>query len=114
MCDDMNTSQAISYLHAMAAKGRTGDYQSACDLKATCVALGFDLQGVGLQELLREKTNIDASRVESLILDRTAARARKDFAESDRIRDKLAAMGVAIKDGKDSDGKPITTWEIAR
>ncbi len=45
---------------------------------------------------------------------RTAARARKDFAESDRIRDELASMGVAIKDGKDADGKPVTTWEIAR
>ncbi len=45
--------------------------------------------------------------------DRTAARARKDFKESDRIRDELAAMGVVIKDGKDADGKPVTTWEIA-
>ena len=44
---------------------------------------------------------------------RAAARARKDFKESDRIRDELAAMGVAIKDGKDADGKPVTTWEIA-
>ena len=45
---------------------------------------------------------------------RTAARARKDFKESDRIRDELAAMGVVLKDGKDADGKPVTTWEIAR
>jgi cysteinyl-tRNA synthetase len=49
-----------------------------------------------------------------LLEQRTAARARKDFKESDRIRDELAAMGVAIKDGKDADGKPVTTWEIAR
>ena len=45
---------------------------------------------------------------------RAAARARKDFKESDRIRDELAAMGVVLKDGKDADGKPVTTWEIAR
>jgi len=38
-----------------------------------------------------------------------AARARKDFKESDRIRDELAAMGVVIKDSKEG-----TTWEIAR
>ena len=43
-----------------------------------------------------------------------AARARKDFKESDRIRDDLAAMGVVLKDGKDADGKPVTTWETAR
>ena len=36
-------------------------------------------------------------------------RARKDFKESDRIRDELAAMGVVIKDSKEG-----TTWEIAR
>ena len=45
-------------------------------------------------------------QVDRLIADRAAARARKDFKESDRIRDELAAMGVAIKDGKDADGKP--------
>jgi cysteinyl-tRNA synthetase len=47
--------------------------------------------------------------VDALIVSRTAARARKDFKESDRIRDELAAMGVVIKDSKDG-----TTWEIAR
>ncbi len=53
-------------------------------------------------------------KVEELIEDRNAARARKDFKESDRIRDELAAMGVVLKDGKDADGNPVTTWEIAR
>ena len=48
-------------------------------------------------------------QIEKLIDDRTAARARKDFKESDRIRDELAAMGVVIKDSKEG-----TTWEIAR
>ena len=52
---------------------------------------------------------VDAAVVDSLIEKRTAARARKDFKESDRIRDELAAMGIAIKDSKDG-----TTWEIAR
>jgi len=47
--------------------------------------------------------------VEALISNRTAARARRDFKESDRIRDELAAMGVVIKDSKEG-----TTWEIAR
>ena len=41
-----------------------------------------------------------SKQVESLIADRAAARARKDFKESDRIRDELAAMGVVLKDGK--------------
>ena len=37
------------------------------------------------------------------------ARAAKNFAESDRIRDELAAMGVVLKDSKEG-----TTWEVAR
>ena len=61
----------------------------------------------------RQASGVDAAAVEALLAERTAARARKDFKESDRIR-QLAAMGVAIKDGKDADGKPVTTWEVAR
>jgi len=38
---------------------------------------------------------------------RAAARARKDFKESDRIRDELVAKGVVLKDGKDAEGKPV-------
>ena len=39
----------------------------------------------------------------------------KDFKESDRIRDELAAMGVTLKDGKDpKTGEMTTTWEVAR
>jgi cysteinyl-tRNA synthetase len=45
---------------------------------------------------------------------RVAARARKDFKESDRIRDELAKMGVVVKDGKDASGNPVTTWELVR
>ena len=48
-------------------------------------------------------------QVEIMIEARTAARKAKNFAESDRIRDELLAMGVVLKDSKDG-----TTWEIAR
>jgi cysteinyl-tRNA synthetase len=57
----------------------------------------------------RSASGIDVAKIEALIVERTAARARKDFKESDRIRDELAAMGIAIKDSKDG-----TTWEVAR
>ena len=46
---------------------------------------------------------------------RLSARKKKNFAESDRIRDELVAMGITIKDGKDpATGEPMTTWEVAR
>ena len=41
---------------------------------------------------------------------RAAARAAKNWAESDRIRDELAAKGIVLKDNKDG----ATTWEVAR
>jgi cysteinyl-tRNA synthetase len=41
---------------------------------------------------------------------RNAARAAKNWKESDRIRDELAAMGIALKDNKDG----TTTWEVKR
>jgi cysteinyl-tRNA synthetase len=44
-----------------------------------------------------------------MISARNAARKAKNFAESDRIRDELATMGVVLKDSKDG-----TTWEVAR
>jgi cysteinyl-tRNA synthetase len=48
--------------------------------------------------------------VHDMITARAAARAAKNWAESDRIRDELAAMGVVVKDNKDG----TTTWEVAR
>jgi cysteinyl-tRNA synthetase len=55
------------------------------------------------------------SRVETLIDARNAARKAKNFKEADRIRDELAAMGIALKDSKDPEtGEIVTTWEVAR
>ena len=51
----------------------------------------------------------------TLITARLEARKRKDFKESDRIRDELAAMGIALKDTKNKDtGEIETTWEVMR
>ena len=50
---------------------------------------------------------LDAAEVEALIAARFQARADKNWAESDRIRDKLTAMGVVLEDGKGG-----TTWRL--
>jgi cysteinyl-tRNA synthetase len=108
--DDLNTPQAISQLHRLADEARKGDPRAARDLRASCHFLGIDPNEVDLQEISkRQRGGIDESKVESLIAARTAARKAKNFAESDRIRDELAAMGVVLKDSKDG-----TTWELAR
>ena len=55
-------------------------------------------------------TSEDDDAVKRLIDRRSAARAAKNWAESDRIRDELASMGVTLKDDKDG----ATTWELKR
>jgi cysteinyl-tRNA synthetase len=52
---------------------------------------------------------IDRGEVERLVAARTAARTAKNWAESDRLRDALADLGVVLKDSKDG-----TTWEVKR
>jgi len=48
---------------------------------------------------------LDAEAIEALIKQRTEARASKNWAESDRIRDELAEGGVVLEDGPGG-----TTW----
>jgi cysteinyl-tRNA synthetase len=53
--------------------------------------------------------------IDRLVKARNAARKAKNFAEADRIRDELAAMGIELKDAKDpKTGELVTTWEVAR
>jgi cysteinyl-tRNA synthetase len=107
LSDDLNTPQMIAALHALRGKAASGDRSA---FAGSLRFLGFLSESVAQWESRKQReSGIDASKVESLIAARTAARARKDFKESDRIRDELAAMGVAIKDSKEG-----TSWEIAR
>jgi cysteinyl-tRNA synthetase len=71
--------------------------------------LDVQIEKNGALVLVRGDQEAVRRRVNEMIANRSAARARKDFKESDRIRDELAKMGVVLKDTKDG-----TTWEIAR
>jgi cysteinyl-tRNA synthetase len=106
LADDLNTPQMIAALHGL----RSGGERERAAFAGSLRLVGFLSETLAQWEgRKRQVSGIDADRVNALISERTAARARKDFRESDRIRDELAAMGVAIKDSKDG-----TTWEVAR
>ncbi|MGA7071365.1 cysteine--tRNA ligase [Bradyrhizobium sp.] len=112
--DDLNTSGAITRLHAIAASRTRYSGQAQIDIKRTLKVSAILLGLLGKTKTEYVKTDpkavaVNKDVVDALLADRTAARARKDFKESDRIRDELAAMGVVIKDSKEG-----TTWEIAR
>jgi cysteinyl-tRNA synthetase len=112
--DDLNTAQAMAVLHGLRNAAASGGERERAEFAASLRLLGFlSMSAAAWKGRKQQASGVDAEEVDRLIADRAAARARKDFKESDRIRDALVAMGVAIKDGKDADGKPVTTWEIA-
>jgi cysteinyl-tRNA synthetase len=107
MDDDFNTPEAFAVMQGVArnlnlAKA-AGNASAASDGAATLRALGAIL-GVLQQDpdsyLKRSAGNKSLSdgEVESLLASRRAARAVKDFAESDRIRDVLSAAGILLED----------------
>lgn len=112
MNDDLNTAEAIAVLHDLAnklnkAKPATDKAANlAHTLKTLAERLGL-LQGdpvTVLQQALGDDA-MDAADIQALIDERIAARAAKDFARSDEIRDILDAAGIVVED---KDGQ--TTW----
>ena len=116
LSDDLNTPQMIAALHGLRNSAAAGNEADRGRFAASLRLLGFLAEtAAAWRGRKQQASGVDAGQIDGLILDRAAARARKDFAESDRIRDQLAAMGVVLKDGKDpATGQPTTTWEIAR
>jgi cysteinyl-tRNA synthetase len=110
LCDDLNTPRAITELHGLRHRAYAQDRLAAEELAGSLRFLGFlNDSAAAWNARKREAQGIDAHTVEALIAARTTARKAKNFAESDRIRDELLAMGVVLKDSKDG-----TTWELAR
>jgi cysteinyl-tRNA synthetase len=110
LSDDLNTPQMIAALHGLRNRAASGNERDRDAFAASLRLLGFLSESAAdWNGRKQQASGVDAKHVDRLISDRTAARARKDFGESDRIRDELAAMGVVIKDSKEG-----TTWEIAR
>ena len=106
--DDLNAPVAVAALHELVADGgerlRRPDAEAGAlaDLAATLVELADDVLGLGVADVLAEEAALGA-RVAPLVEDalarRAEARAAKDFATADAIRDRLAAAGVVVEDG---------------
>jgi cysteinyl-tRNA synthetase len=107
MDDDFNTPEALAVMQGVArtlnlAKA-AGNLSAASNGAATLRALGAIL-GVLQQDpdnyLKRSagNKNLSDGEVEALLVSRREARAVKDFAESDRIRDVLSAAGILLED----------------
>ena len=102
--DDLNTPAAMTVLHGLASHARNNP-QDRARLRAALTLVG--LYGGERDQDFAVGQTIDAAAVEALIENRNAARKAKNFAEADRIRGELSAMGVAIEDGARG-----TSWKV--
>lgn len=113
--DDLNTPQMIASLHGLRNTAASGSEKDRAAFAGSLRILGFLSETAAAWSGRKQQASgVDSDAVNALISSRVAARARKDFKESDRIRDELAALGIVLKDGKDASGNPVTTWEVAR
>jgi cysteinyl-tRNA synthetase len=117
LLDDLNFAEARAVLADLTRRARV-DHEAARKLAGALSFLGLwngektaEVYGYGY-EVRDGPSEVD---VAPRIAARAAARARKDFAEADRIRDELDAMGILLKDSKDpKTGELVTTWEVKR
>jgi len=104
--DDLNTPKALAEIFNLARTLNKSEDKTERLRLATDILSSGDLVGVlqdDPEEWFTSSTDSELSddEIESLITDRNKARADKDFARGDAIRDELAAKGVSIEDGAD-------------
>ncbi len=106
LSDDLNVAGAIGALNQAVARYAVDTPAGQPD-KQELDALRTMLRALGVLDLDRQASTggVDEALIETKINERTVARSAKDWAASDRIRDELVEMGIAIKDGPQG-----TTW----
>jgi cysteinyl-tRNA synthetase len=113
LCDDLNTPVALAEISRVArelakADTREDARELAAELLADAALIGL-LQETAESWFGTQPGNPQSDKIEALIEQRNQARAVRDFATADAIRDKLNAMGIALED---AGGK--TLWRKTR
>ena len=104
MQDDFNTPSAISVLFEIARQVNSLKKDNEIEEATKLASELYDLSSIlGLlqqdpNDYFRDGINISESQIQSLIDKRNKARAEKDFTLSDKIRDDLLEMGIALED----------------
>ncbi len=116
MDDDLNTAAALAALFVFVKEANTaldgsGAAMRASDRESAEEALASMDEVLGVLALGMAGRRLDPSereRVDRLVAERDRARARRDFARADAIRDQLAEEGIALEDAADG-----TRWKRA-
>ena len=106
--DDLNTPAALSALDGQATRiiNAKPDEQVQLGLAFRQCANQLGLLTAGSDQWFKRGTSdSEQAHIEAMIEQRIAARAAKDFAEADRIRDELVSKGIVLEDGPGG-----TTW----
>lgn len=102
MDDDFNTANAVSVLFELVRSINTAtssEHQPSRSGAQACLNMVHEFTRILGLLYSRQEENLD-DKVEQLIANRQAARAAKNWAEADRIRDELKDMGIELKDTK--------------
>jgi len=105
--DDLNTPQALAFLHQKAKDTNKGDENAAGEIKACAELLG--LLNYSSEEWFRseaEMKDLSVAEIEQLIEERRMARLSKNFSVADEIRQRLASNGIELLDSADG-----TNWQ---
>jgi len=115
LADDLNTAQALAAIFDLVRDANTaidrgefrqGDAAPVLDVMETFDAIFAVLRDDDAEKLRALGISTSAStltdaEVEALVAERQAARKRRDFAASDRLRDQLAERGIILEDSRD-------------
>lgn len=101
LSDDLNTPKALPVLDAMLADRKVAPQERLLALADFDALLGLDLSRLRREDLRVRPASatIDEAGIAARLAERREARAAKDFARSDAIRDALIAAGVEVMDG---------------
>ena len=97
--DDLNTAKALGALFTFLAEVNAALAEGTLDAEGAKAARAAVRGADAVLGVLPPEAGALDAEIEALIQARNAARGRRDYAESDRLRDEIAAKGIVLEDG---------------